>query len=69
MFTKVEDYVNARNDRAAYGRELPPHMRTILNSYNILRREFYRDLAPIELLNGALVSVNLSCDNTKQNKI
>ena len=33
IFTKVEDYVNARNDRAAYGRELPPQMRTILNSY------------------------------------
>lgn len=61
-FDHIDAYLTARKDRSEYGRELPEEMHTILTAYSLLRGEFYRSLPPRELLNGALVSINTSCE-------
>ena len=65
---KTENYLNARRERAAYGRVLPQELHTIIASYRMLRNDFYRDIPALDYLNGALVGINIACELDDKNK-
>ncbi|MDO5295172.1 MAG: S41 family peptidase [bacterium] len=65
---KVEEHLTDRRERETYGRVLPEEMRTIEISYQLLRNNFYRAIDSQDLLNGALVSINIACENAQDKK-